>query len=97
MELIYFFLVSDPLCLSYTSALHFSNYSFWVRHPVNWDDRHLLAHAMASDFLVAWQCLSKRTIGFSLWIKFHTLIVLKIYNTCPNGMAYWISSLSQVR
>jgi hypothetical protein len=46
-----------------------SDYSFWVHHLVNWDDRQLLAHAMASDFSVAWQCLSKRTIGFSLWIK----------------------------
>jgi hypothetical protein len=39
---------------------NFSNYSFWV-HP---DDRHLLAHAMASDFSVAWQLLSKLTIVF---------------------------------
>jgi hypothetical protein len=48
----------------------FPDYSFWV-HLVNWDDWHLLAHAMASDFSVAWQCLSKRTIGFSLRIKLH--------------------------
>jgi hypothetical protein len=27
---------------------------------------------MASDFSVAWQCLSKRTIGFSLQIKLHS-------------------------
>jgi hypothetical protein len=26
---------------------------------------------MASDFSVAWQCLSNRTIGFSLQIKLH--------------------------
>jgi hypothetical protein len=26
---------------------------------------------MASDFSVAWQCLSKRTIGFSSQIKLH--------------------------
>jgi hypothetical protein len=26
---------------------------------------------MASDFSAAWQCLSKRTIGFSLRIKLH--------------------------
>jgi hypothetical protein len=42
----------------------FSDYSFWVYHPVNRDDQHLLAHAMASDFSVEWQCLSKRTTGF---------------------------------
>jgi hypothetical protein len=30
-----------------SSALHFSDYSLWVHHLVN---RHLLAHAMASDF-----------------------------------------------
>jgi hypothetical protein len=63
---IVFFLVSDPLCLSSSSALHFSDYSFWVHHPVNQDDRQLLANAMASDFSVAWQCLSKRTIGSTL-------------------------------
>jgi hypothetical protein len=33
----------------------FSDYSFRVHHLVNRDDRQLLAHAMASDFSVAWQ------------------------------------------
>jgi hypothetical protein len=33
----------------------FSNDYFLVHHPVNWDDWHLLAHAMASDFTVTWQ------------------------------------------
>jgi hypothetical protein len=33
----------------------FSDYSLLVHHPVNRDDRHLLAHAMASDFTVTWQ------------------------------------------
>jgi hypothetical protein len=33
---------------------------------------------MASDFSVAWQCLSKRTIGFSLRIKLHALIRLGV-------------------
>jgi hypothetical protein len=42
----------------------FSDYSFWVHHLVNQDDRQFLAPAMASDFSVAWQCLSKRTIVF---------------------------------
>jgi hypothetical protein len=32
----------------------FSDYSFLVHHPVNRDDQHLLTHAMASDFTVAW-------------------------------------------
>jgi hypothetical protein len=41
--------VSDPLCLSSFSALPFSDYSVYG------DDRHLLAHAMASDFSVTWQ------------------------------------------
>jgi hypothetical protein len=31
------------------------SYSFIVHHPVNRDDRHLLARAMASDFTVTWQ------------------------------------------
>jgi hypothetical protein len=63
----------DPWGQSFWSI--FSNYSYWAHHPVNWDD-HLLAHAMASDFSVAWQCLSKRTIVFSLRIKLHVLIQL---------------------
>jgi hypothetical protein len=33
---------------------------------------------MASDFSVARQCLSKRTIGFLLQIKLHTLIWLGV-------------------
>jgi uncharacterized NAD(P)/FAD-binding protein YdhS len=33
-------------------ALHFSDYSFWVRHLVSWDDKHLLVHAIASDVSV---------------------------------------------
>jgi hypothetical protein len=40
-----------------------------VYHPVNQDDWQLLAHAMASDFTVAWQFLLNRTIG--LRIKLH--------------------------
>jgi hypothetical protein len=64
------FLVMNPMCLSSSSALR--DYTFWFHHPVNRDDRHLLAHAMASDFSFAVQCLSKRTIVFSLRIKLHT-------------------------
>jgi hypothetical protein len=29
---------------------------------------------MASDFSVPWQCLSKRTIVFLLWIKLHAKV-----------------------
>jgi hypothetical protein len=47
------------------------SHSFRIHHLVNRDDWHLLAHAMTSDFSVAWQFLSKRTIGFSLRIKLH--------------------------
>jgi hypothetical protein len=35
----------------------FSNYSFLVHQPVNRDNRQLLAHAMDSDFTVAWHRL----------------------------------------
>jgi hypothetical protein len=39
-----------PLCASPPPRPSvFYDYSFCVHHPVNWDDRHLLAHAMASD------------------------------------------------
>jgi hypothetical protein len=42
---------------------------------------------MASDFLVAWQCLSKKTIGFSLWIKLHALVNFTpgMMNLAPRG------------
>jgi hypothetical protein len=33
----------------------FSDYSFLVHHPINRDDRQLLAHARVSDFTVACQ------------------------------------------
>jgi hypothetical protein len=65
--------ISNPLCPP------FSDYSFWVHHPVNRDDRHILAHAMASDFSVAWQYLSKRTIVFSLRIKLHACCLDKLF------------------
>jgi hypothetical protein len=45
----------------------FSIILFRVHHLVTQGDRQLLAHAMASDFSVAWQCLSKRTIVFLLY------------------------------
>jgi hypothetical protein len=54
---------SGPLCLS-SSALHFSYYSFLVHHPVNQDDRHLLACAMASDSTVAWQFSQREQLFF---------------------------------
>jgi hypothetical protein len=44
---IVFYVFASPLWPSI-----FSNYSFLVHLPVNWDDRHLLAHAMDSDFTV---------------------------------------------
>jgi hypothetical protein len=53
------------LCLSSSSALHFFWLFFWVHHLFNQDDRHLLAHAMASDFSAAWQCKKK-----VLWVCF---------------------------
>jgi hypothetical protein len=46
-------------------ALHFSDYSFLVHHPVNWDDQHLLAHAMSSDFTVTWQYSQREQLFFS--------------------------------
>jgi hypothetical protein len=55
--------VSDPLCLFSSLALHFSNYCFLVHH-VNQDDWHHLAHAMASDFTVAWQYSQREQLVF---------------------------------
>jgi RimJ/RimL family protein N-acetyltransferase len=39
-----------------------SEYFILVHHPFKPDDRHLLAHAMASDFRVAWQYYAKPTL-----------------------------------
>jgi hypothetical protein len=50
-------------------ALPFSNYYILVHHSVNGDDRQLLAHAMASDFTVAWQFSQRVHLFFSLQIK----------------------------
>jgi hypothetical protein len=49
----------------------FPNYSFLVQHPVNWDDRQLFAHAMASDFTVTWQFSKREHFNFLLRIKLH--------------------------
>jgi hypothetical protein len=39
--------VSDPCASPPPGPSIFSDYSFWFHHPVNWDDQHLLANAMA--------------------------------------------------
>jgi hypothetical protein len=74
-ELLYWGGGQRPLCL-WPSI--FSHYTFWIHHPVNQDDRHLLAHAMASDFTVTWQFISKRTIDSLLQIELHALIQLGV-------------------
>jgi hypothetical protein len=51
-----------PLLL--LSPPFFSDYSFLVHHPVNWDDQHPLAHAMASDFTVARQFSQREQLFF---------------------------------
>jgi hypothetical protein len=38
-----------PLCLSSSSALHFSYHCFLVRHPVNRNDRHFLELPLTSQ------------------------------------------------
>jgi hypothetical protein len=69
-----FFGSATPCASPPTLPSIFSDYSFWIHHLVNRDDRQLLANAMASDFSVPWQCLSKRTLGFFLLqIKLHAL------------------------
>jgi hypothetical protein len=59
-----------PFFLSSSFGLHFFPLFFLVRNPANWNDRHLLAHAMASDFPVAWQFYQREQ--FLLRIKLHT-------------------------
>jgi hypothetical protein len=41
-----FLFLDPPFFLEYSSIVH---------HPVNWDDRQLLAHVLASDFTALWQ------------------------------------------
>jgi membrane-associated phospholipid phosphatase len=43
----------------------FSNQSFLIHHLVNWDDRHLLTHTMASDFSAAWQFSQREEVVIS--------------------------------
>jgi hypothetical protein len=70
-----FFRVSGPLCLSSSSALLFRLFfSCPPHHPVNWDDRHLLAHAINLWLYSHLEVFSKWTIGFQLWIKHCALI-----------------------
>jgi hypothetical protein len=67
--------ISNPLCLFSSSALHlFQLLFFLVHYPVNWDDRHLLAHALASDFTVSRQFSQREQLFFLLWIKLHALL-----------------------
>jgi hypothetical protein len=59
-----------------------SNYAFLVHHPVNWDDWHLLAHAMASDFAVAWQNSQREQLifryGSNSWERLNFKIVFPV-------------------
>jgi branched-subunit amino acid transport protein len=52
-HLLHSFLVSKPLCLSSSLALFLGIILFLVHHPINWDNRYLLAHVIASNFSVA--------------------------------------------
>jgi hypothetical protein len=69
------FFGSATPCASPPGPSIFSDYSLLACHPVNRDDWHLLAHAMASDFTVAWQTI----IGFySFRVQPNKCIVLII-------------------
>jgi hypothetical protein len=39
----------------WASPTFFPDHDFHVHYPVNGDDQHLLAHALASDFSGSWQ------------------------------------------
>jgi hypothetical protein len=65
----------------------FSIIIFLLNHPVNRDDRHLLAHAMASDFVVAWQFSQREQLVCSSWIKLHVLIWLGVSKPSLNTSA----------
>jgi hypothetical protein len=58
--------VQQPLVhlLSSSSALHFFQLFFLVHHPVNRDDQHLIAHAMASYFSVTSQFSEREQLVF---------------------------------
>jgi hypothetical protein len=94
----FFFLGQRPLVpLLLLGPPFFSDYSFRVHHLVNWDDRHLLAHAMASDFSAAWQCLSKRTIGFFVTDQtprpYPTRsLPAQLWHRCTEWSTVWVST-----
>jgi hypothetical protein len=72
-----FFLGSATPCASPpTRPSIFTDYSFLDPPPVNWDDRYLLANAMASDFTLA--ILSERIIVFFYYGSLHALIRLGV-------------------
>jgi hypothetical protein len=82
------FFISNPLCLSSSLALHFLRlFFFWIHRPVNRDDRHLLAHAMASTSQShgSWQstCLCLRF----LWFLHADLIILCLL--CSMRLKLW--------
>jgi hypothetical protein len=64
----------------------FSDYSFLVPHPVNRDDMHLVAHAMASEKLGFLSCvLMKKNIA-GVCLNIHS--VLKILDIQNSSLYY---------
>jgi hypothetical protein len=77
--------VSDPLFLSSSLALHFSDYSFRVHHPVNRDDRQwpLTSQLQKNDscFFQRYTTLAKRGHGFNARSSFLLIVAISgLYN-----------------
>jgi hypothetical protein len=68
-------------------ALPFFHYSFHVHHPVNWDDWHLLPHAMAS---CTWQCRSQCYVCLEI---FSTKILFKELVAFDSKSCYYLTKL----
>jgi hypothetical protein len=73
-------------------AVHFFDYYFLVHHPVNWDDRYVLALAMTSELSVTWQFPHTKgsklapSCEFLGWCVLTTKIFAKMIET--NYLAY---------
>jgi hypothetical protein len=60
-----------------------SDYYFLVHHPVNRDEWHILAHAMASDFTVTWQFSQREQLFFFFFFildQTRRLLLSLLYN-----------------
>jgi hypothetical protein len=91
-ELLFIWLDPRPIVPLLLLSPPFFRLFFRVHRPVDRDDWHLLAHAMASDFSVAWQFSQREQLYFLLRFKFHTYLACL---TCRDVLG-WIAGISSL-